>query len=71
MSLGTPQVARPPAAGRTARSPNLNRFTMITKTAAANPDVKDTGEEKIEAGERKLKLLIIEDDEKILEAITE
>ena len=44
---------------------------MTQKSAAANPDVKDTGEEKIEAGERKLKLLIIEDDEKILEAITE
>ncbi len=44
---------------------------MTQNSAAANPDVKDTGEEKIEAGERKLKLLIIEDDEKILEAITE
>jgi two-component system, OmpR family, alkaline phosphatase synthesis response regulator PhoP len=49
----------------------LNRSAMTQKSAAANPDVKDTGEEKIEAGERKLKLLIIEDDEKILEAITE
>src|SRR5215212_8280789 len=49
----------------------LNCSAMTQKSATANPDVKDTGEEKIEAGERKLKLLIIEDDEKILEAITE
>src|SRR5215213_8127980 len=49
----------------------LNRSAMTQKSASANPDVKDTGEEKIEAGERKLKLLIIEDDEKILEAIPE
>src|SRR5215217_6700034 len=49
----------------------LNRSAMTQKSATANPDVKDTGEEKIEAGERKLKLLIIEDDEKILEAISE
>jgi DNA-binding response OmpR family regulator len=58
---------------RGARPPwrTLNRSAMTQKSAAANPDVKDTGEEKIEAGERKLKLLIIEDDEKILEAITE
>ncbi|MBV8855726.1 MAG: response regulator transcription factor [Acidobacteria bacterium] len=44
---------------------------MTQKSAAAIPDVKDTGEEKIEAGERKLKLLIIEDDETILELISE
>src|SRR5918993_4757222 len=44
---------------------------MTTKSAAAIPDVKDTGEERIEAGERKLNLLIIEDDATILELITE
>src|SRR5215210_4351093 len=53
------------------RPPHLNRSTMTIKSAAANPDVKDTVDERVEAGERKLKLLIIEDDEKILEAITE
>src|SRR5215210_5880001 len=53
------------------RPPHLNRSTMTTKPAAANPDVKDTGEEKFEAGDRKLNLLVVEDDEKILEAITE
>ena len=57
--------------GRAPAVAALNRSAMTQKSATAIPDVKDTGEEKIEAGERKLKLLIIEDDEKILEAITE
>ena len=43
---------------------------MSTKTAP-NPKPKDSGEDRPEAGDRKLKLLVIEDDEKILEAITE
>ena len=56
--------------GRTRRS-DLNRSTMTTKSATAISDVKDTGEEKVEAGERKLNLLIVEDDATILELITE
>jgi DNA-binding response OmpR family regulator len=43
---------------------------MPTKTAP-NPRPKETGEDRPEAGDRKLRLLVIEDDEKILEAITE
>jgi DNA-binding response OmpR family regulator len=43
---------------------------MPTKTAP-NPRPKDSGEDRPEAGDRKLRLLVIEDDEKILEAITE
>src|SRR5437660_873787 len=44
---------------------------MTTKSAASTPKAKDNGEEKPETGERKLNLLVVEDDEKILEAITE
>src|SRR5947209_16098428 len=44
---------------------------MTTKSAANTPKAKDNGEEKHEASERKLNLLVVEDDEKILEAITE
>jgi DNA-binding response OmpR family regulator len=43
---------------------------MTTKTAA-NPKPQSAVEEKPEAGERRQNLLVIEDDEKILEAITE
>jgi DNA-binding response OmpR family regulator len=44
---------------------------MPTKTAP-NPRPKEAGEDRPEAaGDRKLRLLVIEDDEKILEAITE
>src|ERR671939_1851765 len=44
---------------------------MTTKPAANTPRAKDAGDEKPETIERKLNLLVIEDDEKILEAITE
>src|SRR6201990_2140280 len=44
---------------------------MTTKSAANAPRAKETGEEKAETDERKLNLLVVEDDEKILEAITE
>src|SRR2546423_240115 len=44
---------------------------MTTKSAASAPKAKDNGEEKPETSERKLNLLVVEDDEKILEAITE
>jgi DNA-binding response OmpR family regulator len=44
---------------------------MTTKSAASVPKAKDTGEEKPEANERRFDLLVIEDDEKILEAISE
>ena len=44
---------------------------MTIKSAANTPRPKDAGEEKSETIERKLNLLVIEDDEKILEAITE
>src|SRR5438067_13642761 len=44
---------------------------MTTKSAANTPRAKDNGEEKPEASERKLNLLVVEDDEKILEAISE
>ena len=44
---------------------------MTTKSAANTPKAKDNGEEKPEASERKLNLLVVEDDEKILEAISE
>src|SRR5205807_1502840 len=44
---------------------------MTTKSAANTPKAKDNGEEKPETSERKLNLLVVEDDEKILEAITE
>jgi len=43
---------------------------MTTKPAASSARV-DAEEEMPEAGDRKLNLLVIEDDEKILEAITE
>jgi len=52
-----------------ADAPNCSAMTI--KSAANTPRAKDTGEEKVEAAERKLNLLVIEDDEKILEAITE
>jgi DNA-binding response OmpR family regulator len=44
---------------------------MTTNSAVSIPNVKDTVEEKIEVGERKLNLLVVEDDEQILELITE
>ena len=44
---------------------------MTTKSAANTPKAKDNGDEKPETSERKLNLLVVEDDEKILEAITE
>src|SRR2546423_218811 len=44
---------------------------MTIKSAANTPKAKDNGEEKPETGERKLNLLVVEDDEKILEAISE
>src|SRR5205814_2658701 len=44
---------------------------MTIKSAANTPRAKDNGEEKPEASERKLNLLVVEDDEKILEAISE
>ena len=44
---------------------------MTTKPAANIPKPKDVGEDRAEAGDRKLNLLVIEDDEQILEAITE
>ncbi|HST52717.1 MAG TPA: response regulator transcription factor [Pyrinomonadaceae bacterium] len=44
---------------------------MTTKSAANAPRAKETGEEKAEIDERKLNLLVVEDDEKILEAISE
>src|SRR6184192_1674783 len=44
---------------------------MTIKSAANTPKAKDNGEEKPETSERKLNLLVVEDDEKILEAITE
>src|SRR6184192_293379 len=44
---------------------------MTTKSAANTPKAKDNGEEKPETSERKLNLLVVEDDEKILEAISE
>src|SRR5205814_8183366 len=40
-------------------------------TLFRSPRAKDNGEEKPEASERKLNLLVVEDDEKILEAISE
>jgi len=43
---------------------------MPTKTAP-NPREKEAIEERVEAGERRQNLLVIEDDEKILEAISE
>src|SRR5437588_5491180 len=44
---------------------------MTTKSAAGAPRAKDAGEEKPETNERRFNLLVIEDDEKILEAISE
>ena len=44
---------------------------MTIKSAANTPRAKEAGDEKSETAERKLNLLVIEDDEKILEAITE
>ena len=44
---------------------------MTIKSPANTSRAKDTGEEKPEANERKFNLLVIEDDEKILEAISE
>jgi DNA-binding response OmpR family regulator len=44
---------------------------MTIKSAAAAPRTKDAGEEKPETNERRFSLLVIEDDEKILEAISE
>lgn len=44
---------------------------MTIKSPANTSRVKDIGEEKPEASERKFNLLVIEDDEKILEAISE
>src|SRR5436190_14342419 len=44
---------------------------MTIKSAAGAPRAKDAGEEKPETNERRFNLLVIEDDEKILEAITE
>ncbi|HEV2862223.1 MAG TPA: response regulator transcription factor [Pyrinomonadaceae bacterium] len=44
---------------------------MTTKPAANIPKPKDVGEDRAEAGDRKLNLLVIEDDEQILEAISE
>src|SRR5437763_1646897 len=44
---------------------------MTIKSAANAPRAKDNGEEKAETSERKLNLLVVEDDEKILEAISE
>jgi DNA-binding response OmpR family regulator len=58
-------------AGHTVQPPVLNRSTMTTNSVATIPNVKDTGEAKMELGERKLNLLVIEDDETILELITE
>ena len=44
---------------------------MTTKPSANTSRAKETSEEIFEAGERKFNLLVIEDDEKILEAISE
>ena len=44
---------------------------MTSKPAAHNASSNDGEEFRPEVGERKLNLLVIEDDEKILEAITE
>ena len=44
---------------------------MTIKSPANTSRAKDTGEEKSEASERRFNLLVIEDDEKILEAISE
>src|SRR5436853_5342643 len=44
---------------------------MTIKSAANTPRIKEAGDEKSETLERKLNLLVIEDDDKILEAITE
>jgi DNA-binding response OmpR family regulator len=44
---------------------------MTTKSAANAPKARDAGEEKAGSDERKLNLLVVEDDEKILEAISE
>src|SRR5437763_11870403 len=44
---------------------------MTTKCAVNKLKEKDNGDEKLETSERKLNLLVVEDDEKILEAITE
>jgi two-component system, OmpR family, alkaline phosphatase synthesis response regulator PhoP len=44
---------------------------MTIKPSANTSRAKDTSEEKSEANERKFNLLVIEDDEKILEAISE
>src|ERR1043165_3610852 len=59
-------------AARETDSPMLpNTPAMTIKSAANTPRAKDAGDEKSETIERKLNLLVIEDDEKILEAITE
>src|SRR5215212_8638259 len=64
-------IGRCPAANRT-DSPLLpDSPTMTIKSAANIPRAKDAGDEKTETIERKLNLLVIEDDEKILEAISE
>ncbi|HYY52196.1 MAG TPA: response regulator transcription factor [Myxococcales bacterium] len=60
-----------PAAAHAASAPSPNCSAMTTKSAASVPKAKDTGEEKPEANERRFDLLVIEDDEKILEAISE
>jgi DNA-binding response OmpR family regulator len=44
---------------------------MTTKPSANTSRAKDSSEEKSEANERKFNLLVVEDDEKILEAISE
>ncbi|MDQ3257312.1 MAG: response regulator transcription factor [Acidobacteriota bacterium] len=44
---------------------------MATKSTAINPKAKDVDDDKLEFGNRKLTLLVIEDDENILTAINE
>jgi len=46
-------------------------LTMATKSTANNSKAKDVDDDKLEFGNRKLTLLVIEDDENILTAINE
>src|SRR3954464_15944153 len=64
-------LGRGPAASRTASPILPNCPAMTIKFAPNTPRPKEAGDEKSETIERKLNLLVIEDDEKILEAITE
>lgn len=64
-------IGRGLAASQTASPILLNCPTMTIKSAAGIPRTKEMGDDKSETTERKLNLLVVEDDETILELIAE